>query len=360
MTQPDISIRSAIVALLFLGAGLIGLPSLANAAPTAREQVVALIPLWRSNAPLCAGAPSSDKCEDGDMTLFSGLLCASGEAIGCASVKAAQGADGRWHRSPRLKQNPALRPTNSFSWDMALGVQLYAATTSDKVALEHWLQWVEAARPCLTESPALNGKTYCLVRGWPRWCPDDDEKGCTARPQDLATLIVTIDKLGVKIPSPAETKLPGGAADLVLAPLIAASREANAAFSLEKLLPLARGLQPTIVLLDSAGNRPGYSRHLAGVEVLLLRRLGAGSETVDRAAAILIGHEPDNPFFKYLAGKSADDISGRLLAVGPNDAASLPSDKADWAWQRETKEEAWKKSNLWDFVFMGNLVGSMP
>lgn len=346
--------------LFIFALALTSLPSQVFAAPTAREHVADLLPLWRANAPFCSGAPSSENCEDGDMTLFSGLLCASGDALGCASVKTAQGVDGRWYRSPRLQQHPDLKPSNSFSWDMALGVQLYAVTTGDKVALARWLQWVEASRPCLTESPVIDGKKYCLVRGWPRWCPDDDEKGCTARPQDLATLIVTVDKLGVQIPPPTETAVPGGTAGIILAPLISASREANAALSLEKLLPLARGLQPTIVLLDAAGNRPGYSRHLAGVDILLLRRLGAGNETVDRAAQVLVAHEADNPFFQFLAGKSAEDISTRLIAIAPDSVASMPHEKADWAWQRETSEQAWKKSNLWDFVFMANIVGSMP
>lgn len=365
---PSVELVARLLAVLI--ALFTSCPAMAEDAPTARERVVTLEPLWRANTPFCSGAPSSQDCEDGDMTLFSGLLCASGEALGCASVKAAQGPDGRWYRSPRRMNDPTVHcppdassdecPVNTFSWDMALGVQLYTVTTGDKAALTHWLEWVEAARPCLTRSPTIGGQEYCLVRGWPRWCPDDDEKGCTARPQDFATLIIAVDKLGIPIPATAETPVPAGAAGLVLAPLIAASREANAALSLEKLLPLARGLQPNIVLLDAAGNRPGYSRHLAAVEVMLLRRLGAGSDTVDYAAQVLVAHEPKNPFFQYLAGASAEMISTRLIEIAPDSAAAMPSHKADWAWQRETSEQAWKKSNLWDFVFMANIVRPMP
>lgn len=320
------------------------------------QEIAGLTGFWRDNAPLCDQAPSSEDCEDGDMTLFSALLCTAGEKLGCESVAAAQDESGRWHRSPRLRLNPELRPTDSFSWDMALGVQLYAATTGDKASLERWLGWVESVRPCLVESPVIEGKTYCLVRGWPRWCTDDTEKGCTARPQDLATLVVSVDALKATIPPPAESKLPGGVAGAFLAPLLVASREANAAFSLEKLLALTRGLQPTILLLDAAGNEPGFPRHLVAVNVMLMRNLGQGSATVDQAAQVLAGLQPQNPFFQLLRGAPREQVAQDVLAIAPRENATLPQKKADWTWQRDTSEETWKRSNLWDFVFIANLL----
>lgn len=320
------------------------------------DDVQQLMPLWKANAPLCEGAPSSANCNDGDMTLFNALLCVAGEKIGCDSVAGAQDASGRWHRSPRFKKDPGLHPTDSFSWDMALGVQLYVAKTGDKVSLERWLAWVEQSRPCLVESPKIDGMTYCLVRGWPRWCTDDTEKGCTARPQDLATLAVTTDALKVRVPPPAEDKLPGGAADLILIPLIAASREANAAFSLKRLLELTSGLQPTIVLIDAAGNRPGYSRHLVAVNLMLMRLLGQGSATVDRAAEVLASLQPDNPYFQYVANVDKTKVANMILKVAPKSLDTLPAKKDDWAWQRDTSEQAWLKSNLWDFLFIGRML----
>jgi hypothetical protein len=321
------------------------------------DDVKVLAPFWKAHAPLCGGSPSSENCADNDMTLFNGLLCASGEAKGCIGVRDAQDADGRWHRSPRLKLDPSLRADTSFSWDMALGVQLYAVTTSDKASLERWLVWVEANRPCLVESSAIAGKTYCLVRGWPRWCTDDPaEKGCTARPQDLATLVVTIDKLGVAIPPPAEDRLPPGPAGVTLAALIASSRDANSEFSLQTLLAAARGLQPTILLLDAGSNDAGFPRHLVGVEIMLFRALGAGSPTVDRAAEVIANSDGGNPFFMYLAGKPSEQVAARLLALGPHDEATIPAKREDWAWQRKPEDEAWKRSNLWDFVFISRLL----
>jgi len=341
-----LSVCAALLLLSAAGAALAG----------PKDEVASLMPLWRANAPLCQGHPSSQACHDGDMTLFSGLLCASGEAAGCAAVKAAQDASGRWHRSPRLAADPDLKPENSFSWDMALGVQLYVVTTKDTAALERWLAWVETRRPCLVQSPKLDNKTICLVRGWPRWCTDDTEKGCTAKPQNLATLVRTIDTLKVKVPLPAEDKLPGGLAGPVFKRLQDEARDANAELSLRNLLNKSRDLQPMVLVLDAAVNREGYPRHLVGAEVLLARRLGLGSPEVDLAAKVVAGKEPKNPFFQYLHEGGSDDVAKLLLARAPRDAATIPTERSDWAWQRAESDQAWKRANLWDHVFMGRLL----
>lgn len=342
-----------------LMAAVLGLACAPPALAGPKDDVQGLMPLWRGAAPLCDGAPSAQSCEDGDMTLFSGLLCAAGESAGCAAVKDAQGPDGRWHRSPRLRRHPELRPKDSFSWDMALGVQIYAARTGDHASLSRWLSWVEANRPCLTETPDILGKSYCLVRGWPRWCTDDhEEHGCTARPQDLATLAVTLEQLHIAVPPPAEDPLPGGLAGIILKPLQDAARDANAQLSLQRLLPPARELQPTIILLDAMGNRPGYSRHLVGVEVMLFRAVGLEPAEVSASARILATSEPENPFFLYLAEGPTDAVAVQTLRLAPPDSASLPQTRADWAWQRTDQEKAWLRSSLWDFVFMGRLLAN--
>jgi hypothetical protein len=122
---------------------------------------------WRANAPRCAGPsgfpfPSGEQmaggvaCEDGDMVLFNGLLCASGEAEGCEMVRRSQitavGDDqGRWFRSPRRLElgndhdrdgkiddevggedadgdgRIAEQELDSFSFDMSIGVMLTLA-----------------------------------------------------------------------------------------------------------------------------------------------------------------------------------------------------------------------------------------
>ena len=79
------------------------------------------------------GTPSahnSSICEDADMTLFNGLLCASGEKLGCDAVRESQAPDGRWWRSRGgLAKIQAWASTYRFH--QALGVMLYAVTTHD-------------------------------------------------------------------------------------------------------------------------------------------------------------------------------------------------------------------------------------
>jgi hypothetical protein len=358
---------------LSLTVTLLGGAAPALAAQRPLEEVKALIPFWQANAPLCTTpqqpgetgpaqrAPSAEDCHDGDMTLFNGLLCASGVELGCTSVRDAQDSSGRWHRSVRYARYPALRPTNSFSWDMAIGVQLYAATKADgRVALGRWLRWVEESRPCIVRSPAIDGKKYCLIRGIPRWCTDDTEMGCTAKPNDLATLATTVRALQIPIPPPTETKLPNGWQGEVLKPLVKEASAANAALSLQKLLEATGELQPSALMIDAAVNREGFPRHLVGAEILLMRRIGRGSEPIDQSALLLAAKEPQNPFYQYLAHGPTDAVANQLLAVAPRSQADLPVHRSDWTWQRAWSDEAWHRAKLWDFVFMGQLLSVPP
>lgn len=357
MTDPVRRLLSLPIFRLFAAASMLIAAAQAEAGP--RDEVARLMPLWRANAPLCEGAPSGADCHDGDMTLFNGLLCAAGEELACRSVKNAQDPSGRWHRSVRFARDPSLRPRNSFSWDMAIGVQLYVAATSDKPALERWLAWLEAHRPCIVESPAIDGKEYCLVRGIPRWCTDDTEMGCTAKPNDLGLLATSVRALGIPLPPPAETKIPGGWQGRVLKPLVKAAREANATFSVARLIEATADLQPNALLLDAAVNREGYPRHLVAAEILLLRRLGKGGPEIDLAASVIARKDTGNAFFQYLVEGATDNVAAKMLAVAPSNVAALPppAQRRDWTWQRAQGDEAWRRSKLWDFVFLGRLLG---
>ncbi len=99
------------------------------------------VSLWESGALMCdaRAAPGENisfpskqtnkdeqPCDDGDMTLFNGLLCYAGDERGCIGVAAAQDPNtGQWFRSPRIRLHGNDRGGASFSPDMALGVQLY-------------------------------------------------------------------------------------------------------------------------------------------------------------------------------------------------------------------------------------------
>lgn len=268
-----------------------------------------LITLWTDNALTCPAGngwlefPSSQssdgsKCGDGDLTLFHGLMCGAGIKSGCDAAKAAQlrTGDGSWYRSPRraakhtevcgsstaTPEEKAAWCQNSFSPDMALGAQLYAVTTKDVEALRKWVTWIDENRPCIIGSGAD------CVRGLPRFCVDDTEGGCTLRHGDLAILAVTLEKMQlVTIPSDCNTPLGG---KLKLSDLFG------------KALCMARPKVYEIVWTDSQVNKPGYSQHLVGVEIQLLRLLGADDKKLlTQAASTLATRQPGNPYFSTCA-----------------------------------------------------------
>jgi hypothetical protein len=104
---------------------------------------------WRQNAFSCSvnvpSFPSKEilghpqDCDDGDMTLFNGLLCAAGESGGCDAVAHSQGTDGRWWRSPRRIGWGSPDHDVSFSPDQSVGVLLYALHTGDRGRFSKWL-----------------------------------------------------------------------------------------------------------------------------------------------------------------------------------------------------------------------------
>ena len=258
---------------------LIGLVYLLTACGSAHADGIPkdLVTWWLSSAPRChapdgfefPGKRVSGECDDGDINLFAGLLCLSGSSLGCDTVKhSLDPATGKWYRSPRRAQTNNLGSPNSFSPDMALGAQLYVATTNDRDSLKSWLVWMDDHRPCWIGSGDSCVKGLLL-----RFCTDDPEKGCTARPGDLAILDATTTKMGIFPP----TK------------------------DVQNLLHQAGINLMDMVWTSSQVNEPGYSQHLTGVEVLLLRRLGYKDDRLTAAAQTLAKKQPQNPFFQYLA-----------------------------------------------------------
>lgn len=320
---------------------------------------------WRDHAFTCpattqwpafpARAPeSSDQCDDGDETLFHGLMCAAGMPEGCAAVKASQAkASGRWYRSPRRMamaqvtcSNSAATEEekkkwcqNSFSPDMALGVQLYAHTMGDAAALGHWVEWIETSRPCEIELPGGG-----CVKGLPRFCTDDTEGGCTLRPGDYATLAMSLDALGlVKFGDPNDCPK-GSSTALKLGDVFL------------KGLCTFRPKAVDVLMADSLLNKPGYSQHLVAVGAMVLRKSKQTDPRIAAAMDALHQKQPKNPFFAYMAGAQLPTVRDMAEALCPSSEQTLPKEPDDWAWQREDAVEAWKHSVLWDCLFMASLL----
>jgi len=351
--------------------------------------------LWEKegNLPLCEGFPTKRNpdypaddsrhiCNDGDMSLFSGLLCAAGDKRGCEAVLAAKNEDGRWFRSPRRLKDPtidekeAIDGVASFSPDMALGVQLYLATTTDLKSANQWYEWLDKNRPCwmFTEpncglpsnindilEQLLKSKSARLenVRGWPRFCRDDvKQKGCTIRPSDLAILQETRMSLGIKSYDAQEChgENPTDIFDIKYwASMFNLENIAKKGFF--KLLDINCMKAGSWVATGAFLNKPGFSQHLVGVEIFLAKKLGIKDPLQDQAIKILVEKQPKNPFFNYLLEGPTDKVADLVLEQCPATQDEIDKSlKHQWAWERNDTENASKNSSLWDCVFMAKLL----
>lgn len=298
---------------------------------------------WRAEAFVCPTTtppfPSSETgeaaqpCNDGDMTLFNGLLCFAGEQRGCDAVRAAQDpSTGEWHRSPRIR---ALgrndRGDANFSPDMALGVQLYALKTRDVDRFYKWLLWMHESVACSLE---IAGN--CILRALPRFCTNDaPNAGCTVRPGDAAILALTVDRLqrdsGMKA-------LPDG--------------------RLRGHLGSFGSIRNVLVELDSLLNKPGYSQHILAVGLMVAQAAGAPDPSFASAVRRL-AEKPENKgnaFVTYLNGQRAQAIDETLQRCPSSTRPSLRPVN-EWQWERDTQAQAWQRSNYWDCIFMGRLLG---
>ena len=290
-----------------------GLSDLSGSAPTPRQY-------WESFAQMCAGYPSKGGCDDGDMVLFNGLLCATGDPRACDQVKYSQDSDGRWWRSPRRKGDN-LGENNSFSRDMALGVMLYLVTYRDTAAADRWMDWVRDNRPCIQRKPFGGG---CLIRGAHRFCKDDSDNRCTLTPAIWGVLGRVYQYLGMS----------------------RTSEMRQYEDSDGDALPTKATEAPT-----------GYELHLAAVEVFLKAKIDASRVPRETAANKLVNRQPNNPFFRFLKFGNNTDLKTRVLSLCPSHRAPHNSNLRQWAWERDTAESAWRNTSGWDCIFMGNLIG---
>jgi hypothetical protein len=366
---------------------------------------------WIKEAPLCGSEPTKqgdnkEPCNDGDMTLFSGLLCAAGvksadgRLIGCDSVARAIDADGRWFRSPRRKVDSSIdadehkRGVASFSPDMAMGVQLYLVSAKDTASAGRWINWLDAHRPCWAgNEPTCDSRLLGMtnVRGLPRFCTDepsppqpedgDQEKllrqlhvdpRCSMRPGDLALLGQTRNYMKVyRIEQPADADAckepPSGSMDDVKSRFDKLERLLNIT-RLENVINITKGgLIYTLRLscseaatwtrLAAEFNRSGFSQHLVAVNVLLLRRMGLGNALLDDSARRLADKQPENAFFLFLNEGKTNKVLGKIIEHCPKTPDSAKdSIKSEWIWERDYDANKWHtKAALWDCLFMANL-----
>lgn len=296
---------------------------------------------WERNALTCIAGPYkfpskqtgevSQPCDDGDMTLFNGLLCTAGDKRGCDGVRdALDPATGLWHRSPRIRLvGKNDRGNADSSPDMALGIQLYLVATKDSERALKWLTWINSNYICV---PSAN---LCLLK-IPKFCPTDD---CVIRPQDATVLAATVDYMQKFANLPA---LPNG--------------------PLRGTLGTFSGYAAIAQDLVASSTDAGYPTHLIAVSILLQRRLGSVDPLLQSAASTIAQRNPGNAFFSWLAGNSRDQVLAETLARCPADPSKLVQPLFQWQWERDNKRNpnsglyAWEQSSLWDCIFMAKLL----
>lgn len=355
---------------------------------------------WRDIAYRCDGPsglpfPSGERipgelgCEDGDMVLFAGLLCAVGEREGCETVRRSQrlavGDDyGRWYRSPRRMEihndvdgdgrtdeyedenkdedgdgRKGEREWNTFSHDMSLGVMLYLATETRsggtsaeqaKTVGQSWWDWINRYTLCM-----LTGLgSHCIKRGLPRFCwnPPPEVKlvvgPCDLRPapigNDYAMLAEVGSFVGLNAPN---GPFRGG-------------------------LGTDSGKAVGTILRNARLNDEGFSEHIVAVELFLMRFIGQQHPDLTAAAALLNCEKPsiaerfvldpttckpktpENAFFLYLRDGPTDAVKQAVLNRCPA-PDRLPERKSDWIWQRNECEPTWKVGTPWKHSMLWGL-----
>lgn len=274
---------------------------------------------WESFAQYCQWYPAKEHCDDGDMTLFNGLLCMSGDERGCQAVKASQSSDGQWWRSPR-RINGNLGQGKSFSRDMSMGVLVYLAKTRDTQAAQKWLDWIERNRPCVAKNPFTGG---CWIRGLHRYCRDEENQMCTLTPGNWALMGRVWSYLG--LPRNSEMKQ-------------------------------WEGSDGDITAVEVKYGDPGYELHLKGVGVLLKQYMNVSRAPRQEVAQLLADKQPGNPFFKYLRDGVTDEVVDRVLELCPAPEDGTGFRKYQWSWERADSSEAWRESMGWECIFMHNLI----
>lgn len=285
-----------------------------------KEKLEEHIKSWKDYAPLCEGYPSKEDCDDGDMTLFSGLLCIAGVEDGCNMVRDSQGSNGRWWRSPRRVDGKYSTKNITFSRDMSLGVMLYLVAEKDSDRAKAWLNWIKENRACMLDNPSSYGDPCLAYAPLYRLCKGDEgDFRCQITPNiwGLMTRVWTYLDL------PLDDEMKGNEiSDFEWQTLEATFSE-------------------------------GYQLHLKGVSALLYQVIERNNKITEKLTDTIIRKQPDNPFFMYLSNGSTKEVVDRLLEVCPT---TKPDKMKQWSWERDTSSAAWKQRMGWDCIFMARLV----
>lgn len=219
------------------------------------SEVAARVESISQFAPTCDGYVSKGDCDQGDVMLFSGLLCLSGNQVGCDTAQRSIGPDGRVWRSPKAV---GIDNQNSSSRDMFLGAMAYFAGTRDIDGLQKVTAYINA-----------NG----------RICPDATDGRCNMTDNTKWALYQLQAFYGL----PANSR---------------------------------KGYSESLALAATSAPE-GYGMHLVAVQLLILKKTGTWNSTLQFAANELTRRQSRNVFFEVLAHGKTDRWADDMLEQAP-------------------------------------------
>jgi hypothetical protein len=355
-----------------------------------------------------------ESCNDGDMLLFNGMLCAVGEDAGCAAVRNAFDEESsQWWRTPAILKRHVENPEEpNLNSDQVQGLLLYILEYHDSTRFRRWLEWVRnMGMP----------RRFCSL-------PADSQSKCVSKGDDCALILlvaITVGEqpAGLSICSP--TDLIGFVLPYKLLPNpddvfklyddahAAYNRNINALMDLNEKLgidvlppiplppapdfantrkqakkvvdsiqnlqnlftPGAPGSQAAAYALASAvvianakvagikvpkvyepeEGAQASARHLAGTAILILQKYGVANSPLAAAASDLYKQETDNAFFWFMANGRSAKLDNLIRAACPFDPDSKEP-RYQWSWERANSVQAGQQSMYWDCIFAADLA----
>ncbi len=266
--------------------------------------------------------PDGATCDDRDVMLFAGLLCASGDSqwahAACEAVAASEDANGEWWRSPR--RVGVHSEDSGISNDLDIGVLLYVAKTHDGARLSAWRNFILANAIDYPNSGSNHLKLF-------RTCAGPASVSCSVFGDSWYLINATSKALG----------LPD-----------VANPEIAIAFGHDSVwLPFLAGFIPD-----------GYRLHNLAAQILLLQMIGAGDRYTNDAAKILAGRDPENPFYLWLYLRKDKKVQDLTEKYCPQFGAPAHEDRTEWMWERSmsTVTATSPKTMYWECALMGNLL----
>lgn len=228
----------------------------------------------------------------------------------------------------------------SFSRDQAVGVLAYLIKTKDRAAALRWLDWI------------TNNNGY--------WCTDY-----------ISLNEVRADFCNIALASSGT----GGYWDLMGYVWLHIGLSPNS----EMVRAMSGNGHDQQLTLQSLTAPLGFHLHLVAAEIYLREQMNQNSLAMKAAADTIDTRQVENPFFKFLRGdvdttwdkirrllpttvkkKNLNLDSLRLTSRFCPRAGNLPKIMDQWAWERARSDQAWKKSMLWDCIFITNLLAGGP